>query len=127
MLGRSGQRDDMELVVLSLLADEPKYGYAITKELSSKSDGRLRLTPGVLYPLLKELESSGLIQGSWDEVKADQEGEGEGRKRKWYRVTAKGRKRMEQRLAAHRAFRALVDALVGPNAGADAGRGEASR
>lgn len=127
MLGRSGQRDDMELVVLSLLADAPKYGYAITKELSSKSDGRLRLTPGVLYPLLKELESSGLIQGSWDEVKAHEEGEGEGRKRKWYRVTAKGRKRMEQRLAAHRAFRALVDALVGPDAGADAGRGEASR
>lgn len=127
MLGRSGQRDDMELVVLSLLADAPKYGYAITKELSSKSDGRLRLTPGVLYPLLKELESSGLIQGSWDEVKAHEEGEGEGRKRKWYRVTAKGRKRMEQRLAAHRAFRALVDALVGPDAGTDTGRGEASR
>lgn len=123
MLGRNGQRDDMELVVLSLLADAPKYGYAITKELSAKSDGRLRLTPGVLYPMLKELESAGLIQGSWDEVKAEDQGEGEGRKRKWYRVTAKGKKRMEQRLAAHRAFRALVDALVGP----DAGAGEASR
>ncbi len=127
MLGRNGQRDDMELVVLSLLTEAPKYGYAITKELSAKSEGRLRLTPGVLYPLLKELESAGLIQGSWDEVKADEEGQGEGRKRKWYRVTAKGKKRMEQRLAAHRAFRALVDALVGPDTGADAGRGEASR
>lgn len=118
MLGRKGQRDDMELVVLSLLSEAPLYGYAITKELGVKSEGRVRLTPGVLYPLLKELEASGLIQGTWDEVKSEEEQSGEGRKRKWYRVTAKGKKRMEQRLAAHRAFRALVDALVGPETGA---------
>ena len=93
MLGRSGQRDDMELVVLSLLAESPRYGYAVSKELGVRSEGRVRLTPGVLYPLLKELESAGLIQGTWEEVRADEEGDGEGRKRKWYRVTAKGRKR----------------------------------
>lgn len=123
MLGRTGQRDDVELVVLSLLAEGARYGYAISKELAAKSDGHVRLTPGVLYPLLKELEASGLIQGTWEAVRAEEEQEGEGRKRKWYRLTPKGRKRMQQRLAAHRAFRALVDALVGP----DAGAGEASR
>lgn len=117
MLGRTGQRDDMELVVLSLLADAPKYGYAISKELASKSEGRVRLTPGVMYPLLKELEASGLILGTWEEVKSEEGQEGEGRKRKWYRLTAKGKKRMAQRLSAHRAFRALVDALVGPETG----------
>jgi DNA-binding PadR family transcriptional regulator len=117
MLGRTSQRDDVELVVLSLLMDEPRYGYAISKELAAKSDGSVRLTPGVLYPLLKELEATGLIQGTWDAVRSEEEPDGEGRKRKWYRLTAKGKKRMEQRLAAHRAFRALVDALVGPETG----------
>jgi DNA-binding PadR family transcriptional regulator len=106
--------DPAELVVLSLLAEGEKYGYMLSKEAASKSDGQLRLTPGVLYPLLRDLETQGLITSSWEEVRSDRsEEDAEGRKRKWYRLSAKGRKRLAQRIDAHRAYRAIIDAFIG--------------
>jgi PadR family transcriptional regulator PadR len=108
------QKESSEIVVLSLLAGEPKYGYAITKEAAARSDGAVRLTPGVLYPLLKSLETQGLVLSSWEEVKAeDSHEDAAGRKRKWYRLSAKGKKRLEQTVAAHRARRAVIDAFIG--------------
>ncbi|VAX42387.1 hypothetical protein MNBD_PLANCTO03-1047, partial [hydrothermal vent metagenome] len=47
-----------EFVALSVLAEEPLYGYAIAKRVAARSDERFRLTPGVLYPLLKRLEKA---------------------------------------------------------------------
>lgn len=105
-------REPAELVVLSLLGEGASYGYAISKEVAGRSGGEVRLTPGVLYPLLKSLEADGLIASSWEAVRAEP-GEGEGRKRKWYRLTAKGRKRLAHRLEAHRRYRALMDTLLG--------------
>ncbi|QQS08235.1 MAG: PadR family transcriptional regulator [Phycisphaerales bacterium] len=107
--------DRFELVVLSLLADGPKYGYLLTKEAKAKTDGALRLTPGVLYPLLQELEASGLITGSWEEVRAvsRDDDSGAGRKRKWYKISPKGRKRLARRVDAHRAYTAMMNAFLG--------------
>lgn len=104
--------DTFELIVLSLLESGPKYGYALSKEASSRTEGKVRLTPGVLYPLLQELESAGLITGSWDEVRQDDREEGSGRKRKWYRLSAKGRKRLEKQVAAHKAYTALINGFL---------------
>lgn len=115
--------DSAELVLLSLLGERPQYGYAITKEAAARSDGKIRLTPGVLYPLLKSLEAQGLILSTWETVRSDRGGDeaegAEGRRRKWYRLSAKGRKRLEQRVAAHRAYRAVIDAFIGPSAGTE--------
>jgi PadR family transcriptional regulator, regulatory protein PadR len=117
--------DSAELILLSLLSERPLYGYAISKEAAARSDGKLRLTPGVLYPLLKSLEAQGLILSTWETVKSDRASEaaddGEGRRRKWYRLSAKGRKRLDQRVAAHRAYRAIIDAFIG-DAGAEGAR-----
>ena len=114
----TSKQDSAELVVLSLLSEGEKYGYMLSKEAASKSDGKLRLTPGVLYPLLRELETQGLITSSWEEVRSERNERGgdddsEGRKRKWYRLSAKGKKRLAQRIDAHRAYRALIDAFIG--------------
>ena len=45
-----------------------------------------------------------------------------GRKRKWYKLSAKGRKRLEQQVAAHKAYTALIDAFIGrpPRGGKEA-------
>jgi PadR family transcriptional regulator, regulatory protein PadR len=114
MFGRDRQKDASELVILSLLAAEgPMYGYRISKEVSARSDNQLRLTPGVLYPLLQGLEAEGLILSSWEEVKSVRaEEEDAGRKRKWYRLSAKGRKRLEKQVEAHKAYTALIDAFL---------------
>jgi DNA-binding PadR family transcriptional regulator len=114
MARNDAQPDSAELVVLSLLSDGPKYGYALSKEAAARSEGKVRLTPGVLYPLLRSLEVQGLVVASWEEIKAEAaEEEAAGRKRKWYRLAAKGRRRLEQRIAAHRAYRAVIDAFIG--------------
>lgn len=106
--------ESAELVVLSLLAEGPSYGYQLTKDAAARSEGHLRLTPGVLYPLLRQLENEGLITSSWDAVRAEDSDAGaEGRKRKWYRLSSKGKRRLGQRVASYEALRRVIDAFVG--------------
>jgi len=108
-------REWIELVVLSVLSDGPAYGYLLIKQIAAKSEGEMRLTPGVLYPALHEMEQSGLIRANWEEVRSERrsdEDDAEGRKRKWYRLTAKGRRRLSNRIAAHRAYHAMIEAFL---------------
>lgn len=116
------RNESAELIVLSLLSEGAKYGYLLAKEAAARSEGKLRLTPGVLYPLLKQLERGGLITSTWDECKADDTDPDEpGRRRKWYRLGAKGRKRLEQRIVAHRDQQAMMDVFIrGSRASANA-------
>jgi PadR family transcriptional regulator PadR len=127
MLKRDSQRENAELVILSLLeGDGPLYGYAISKEVAARSDQQIRMTPGVLYPLLRELETDGLISGSVEEVRSDRNeasADAEGRKRKWYKLTAKGRKRLAARVEAHRTWRKVIDLFIA-NAPRTGGEGE---
>ena len=105
--------DDGELIVLSVLADGPQYGYAITKAVAARSSGDIRLTPGVLYPLLARLESQALIASTWETVSSDRSDDPDrGRRRKWYRLAAKGRRRLAQRIDSHRAYLSLIQAFL---------------
>ncbi len=107
------KQEQAELVVLALLRDEPKYGYAISRDVQARSDGAFRLTPGALYPLLTKLEKQGLVSASWEEVKADtSDPDADGRRRKWYRLSAKGKRRLDQRIADHRRFTRLIDGFI---------------
>ncbi|MEM9082647.1 MAG: helix-turn-helix transcriptional regulator [Planctomycetota bacterium] len=108
--------DPAELIVLSVLSEGASYGYAITKRVAGLSEGQLKMGPGQLYPLLARLEKDKLVSCSWEAVKSaatEAEG-GPGRKRKWYRLTAKGRKRLAQRIEAHRRHAAIVERFIGP-------------
>ena len=106
-------RGAADLVVLSVLADGPLYGYAITKQLAARSGGAMRLGPGVLYPLLHQLESDRLLLSSWETIKASgADDDGAGRRRKWYRLSAKGKRRLHKRIAAHRAYQTLIESFL---------------
>ena len=107
-------RDSLELVILSVLNEESLYGYLIIKRVAARSDGAIRLTPGALYPLLHELEGSGLITASWETVRSERSASasGDGRRRKWYRLAPKGRRRLAQRVTAHRAQQAMLEAFL---------------
>src|SRR5688500_11318767 len=112
-------RSSADLLVLSVLADGPRYGYAITKQVAAKSHGTIRLTAGVLYPLLHAMEQGGLRLRSWELIQAsDNQEHDKGRKRKWYRLSAKGKKRLAQRIDSHRAYQAMIESfLPGANRG----------
>src|SRR5688572_7617297 len=73
-------------MVLSVLAGGKRYGYLIQKEVREASGSRVDLQAGTLYPLLHRLEDDGLVRSSWDDST--------GRQRKWYELTAAGRKRL---------------------------------
>jgi PadR family transcriptional regulator PadR len=107
--------DPNELVALGVLADEPLYGYAIARRVAARSDDRLRLTPGILYPLLRRLEKQGLVTATWEVVRSDRAEPGsEGRRRKWYRLSARGRRRLEQQIRAHREYQSVIESFIGP-------------
>ncbi len=79
-------RGSLDLMVLSVLAGGKKYGYLIQKQVREASASRVDLAAGTLYPLLHRLEDEGLVRSSWDERT--------GRQRKWYELTAAGRRRL---------------------------------
>jgi DNA-binding PadR family transcriptional regulator len=70
-------------LVLSILSEEPNYGYAIIKRVHQLSSGQLQWTDGMLYPVLHRLEKQGLIKSRWDVSN-------EGRKRKYYQIKKQG-------------------------------------
>lgn len=88
------ERADAELVrgagvaaVLAILESGERYGYDLAQELAARSDGFLDLGQATLYPLLYNLESKGWVTSSWRRAES-------GRRRKYYRLTAKGKKQL---------------------------------
>jgi transcriptional regulator len=79
------KKGSAELLVLSLLEDQPRHGYDIAKLIESRSDGLLRFHVTTLYPLLYRLEERGWIKGRWVE-------KGEQRRRRYYSLTREGAK-----------------------------------
>tara|TARA_R110000782_G_scaffold101029_10_gene187516 strand:- start:1619 stop:1978 length:360 start_codon:yes stop_codon:yes gene_type:complete len=109
------KQDHSELVVLAVLAEAPSYGYAISKAVAARSDGHFKLGPSNLYPLLTRLEKQGLVTTDWEEVKADTaEPAADGRRRKWYRLSPKGQKRLAQHIEALHRAQSILNAFVGP-------------
>jgi DNA-binding PadR family transcriptional regulator len=91
--GRKLGGDDLQLVVLALLADKPYHGYEIMKALEERSGGFYSPSPGMVYPALTYLEEIGY---------ASVEAEGA---KKLYRITDEGRAHLEQN-------RRVVDAIL---------------
>jgi DNA-binding PadR family transcriptional regulator len=98
-------RGSLDLMVLSVLADGAKYGYLIQKRLR-EAGGGLEIQAGTLYPLLHRLEGERLIRSRWDEST--------GRRRKWYDLTAKGRRRLQQQAQEWRRYADCISRLLAP-------------
>lgn len=82
---------NVETLVLAVLEAGQSYGYAIVKELNEHSEGILRLGEGTIYPVLYRLEEKKLISARWRLAE-------NGRERKYYRLTTKGRKALAANL-----------------------------
>ena len=75
------------VAVLKLLERGEMYGYELVQALGARSDGVLAMGESTLYPMLYNLEAKGLVKSRW--AKADT-----GRRRKYYRLTSKGERRL---------------------------------
>ena len=76
-------------IVLAILAEGDSYGYAILKRVQELSGGHMQWTDGMLYPVLHRLERHGHIEARWEVAES-------GRRRKYYRITAGGRKQLAE-------------------------------
>lgn len=80
----------LEMLVLKLVSQEPKYGYQIIQEMKEKSEDTFLLKDGTLYPILYRLEDDGLVVSEWSES------EGKQVPRKYYRITEQGRQALDE-------------------------------
>jgi PadR family transcriptional regulator len=100
------KKGSAELLVLSLLEDQPRHGYDISKLIQIRSGGILRFHVTSLYPLLYRLEDRGWIASRWVE-KAEQ------RRRRYYSLTPEGRKVLRSQRKSWKEFVAAMSLVTG--------------
>ena len=100
------KKGSAELLVLSLLEDQPRHGYDVSKLIQIRSGGALRFHVTSLYPLLHRLEKLGWIEGRWVE-KPEQ------RRRRYYALTPQGRRVLRSKQKSWQEFVALISRITG--------------
>lgn len=96
-LDRELKKGSTELLILTLLQNRARHGYDISRLIETRSEGALRFNVASFYPLLYRLEERGLIEGRWVEKPGQ-------RRRRYYRLTAAGRRMLRARRSAWEAF-----------------------
>jgi PadR family transcriptional regulator len=99
-------RGSLDLMVLSVLADGWKYGYLIQQQLKAGSGDLVNIQAGTLYPVLHRLEKDKYVKARWEQTT--------GRPRKWYELTAAGRRQLGKRAEAWREYVECVQSLLAP-------------
>jgi transcriptional regulator len=100
------KRGSAELAILSVLADQPLHGYQIGKQIERQTRGVLAFNLASLYPLLYRLEKRGWVKASWETSP-------HGRRRRYYRLTAAGKKQLAPLRAEWRLFFRALNCLAG--------------
>jgi transcriptional regulator len=95
-----------ELLVLAQLEGEPRHGYDIAVRIEERSNGTVTFNVASLYPILYRLESQGFISGKWVERAGE-------RRRRFYKLTAAGRKKLVQQRQAWTVFMSAVQRAAG--------------
>lgn len=103
---RELKKGSAELLVLSLLEDGPKHGYEVGRLIDVRSHGRIRFKAASLYPLLYRLEERNWIEGRWVERAGE-------RRRRFYRLTAEGRRTLAKQRATWRNFAEAMRWITG--------------
>jgi PadR family transcriptional regulator, regulatory protein PadR len=97
MLHRELKKGSAELMILSVLESRPRHGYEIGRLIESRSGGQMKFHVASLYPLLYRLEERGWLQGRWVEEPGQ-------RRRRFYRLTAEGRRVLDRQRKTWKAF-----------------------
>ena len=97
----------LDLLILRTLLAGPAHGHAIAKHIQRTSEELLQVETGSLYPALHRLEAKGWIAASW-------ELSDKGKRAKFYKLTALGRKQLASERSKWRAFTRAVGLILNP-------------
>jgi transcriptional regulator len=99
-------------MILRTLLHGPEHGHAIARHIQRTTDDLLQVETGSLYPALYRLEANGFVAASWE--KSDK-----GKRARYYRITAKGRKQLVDERSKWEAFVKAMGFLLRPVTGED--------
>ena len=88
-MGKDQLQGTLDLLVLKILARRPMHGYGVMQRIQQVSDDGLRVEEGSLYPALHRMEQADWISSEWKVTKS-------GRRAKYYKLTATGRRQLEE-------------------------------
>ena len=97
----------LDALVLKTLSFGPRHGYAIVRWLHERSGNALQVEEGSLYPALYRMERDGWIEAEWGTSEL-------GRKAKFYRLTAKGKRQLRAETEEFASFLAAVSPILLP-------------
>lgn len=97
----------LDLLILRTLLAGPAHGHAIAKHIQRTSEELLQVETGSLYPALHRLEAKGWIAASW-------ELSDKGKRAKFYKLTALGRKQLASEHSKWRAFARAMGLILNP-------------
>lgn len=87
MIGTGMKRGTAELAILSVLEGGALHGYELAQRIEKQTQGTLRFSLAALYPTLYKMEQRGWVRGEWETSR-------NGRRRRCYRLTAAGKKKL---------------------------------
>jgi PadR family transcriptional regulator, regulatory protein PadR len=96
----------LDLMILTILSREPRHGFGISQRPSVLSQEQFRGNPGSVFPSLYRLEQDGKLKAEWRAPENN-------RRAKYYRLTASGRRQLEQRERWNRVSFAVTRVLEG--------------
>jgi PadR family transcriptional regulator, regulatory protein PadR len=88
-------------LVLMILTESENYGYELIQQLKSRSEAKLNIAEGTLYPVLKKLEEKKWVTGKWKTAAS-------GKQRKYYSITKKGREQLSEQVDQWNFFNNLI-------------------
>ena len=100
------KKGSVELIILTILREQPRHGYDIGRLIEIRSQGRLQFRITSLYPVLYRMENRGWIKSRWVEKEGEQ-------RRNYYSLTPKGEKTLAEQLTVWREFTAVVNLVLG--------------
>jgi PadR family transcriptional regulator PadR len=98
-------RGSLDLLVLKTLSLEPTHGWGISQRIQQMSKGVLDVNQGSLYPALQRMEKDGTITSDWKTTDNN-------RQARYYRITASGRRALQQEIDSYRRFHVGLETLL---------------
>ena len=100
-------RGTLDVLILKSLNDRPQHGYGIGRWIRQETEGELKIEEGALYPALHRLENRKWVASSWGITE-------NGRRAKYYRLTANGAKHLKAEVERWTRYAKAVGRILHP-------------